>query len=142
MRRREFIALAAGVIAWPSAAGAQKVTEVRKIGVLMPFRRNDPIAQRFFDAFAKGLQELGWSEGKSITYDVRFSEGNPERLPSQAAELVQARMDVLVVYAAQAVDAARDATRTIPIVVPTGGGTCWAGATSPAWHDLAAISLE
>jgi len=87
----------------------------------MPFRRSDPIAKRFFDAFAIGLQELGWFEGKSATYDVRFSEGDPGRLPSQAVELVQAKMDVLVVYAAQAVDAARDATRTIPIVVPTVG---------------------
>jgi putative ABC transport system substrate-binding protein len=121
MLRREFIALTVGLIAWPAAARAQKVTGTRKIGVLMPFRRSDPIAQRFFDAFAKGLQELGWSEGKTITYDVRFSEGDPKRLPSQAAELVEARMDVLVVYAAQAVDAARDATRTIPIVVPTVG---------------------
>lgn len=82
----------------------------------MPFRRSDPIAQRFFDAFAKGLQELGWSGGKTITYDVRFSEGDPKRLPSQTAELVEARMDVLV-----AVDAARDATHTISIVVPTVG---------------------
>jgi putative tryptophan/tyrosine transport system substrate-binding protein len=121
MTRRAFIALAGGVIAWPSAAGAQKVVGLRKIGVLMPFRRSDHIAQRFFDAFANGLQELGWFEGKTIAYDVRFSEGDPGRLPSQAAELVEARMDVLVVYAAQAVDAARDATRTIPIVVPTVG---------------------
>jgi putative ABC transport system substrate-binding protein len=123
MRRRDFIKLvgASGMVAWPAIGRAQKTDRVRRIGVLMPFRQSDPIAQRFFDAFAKGLQELGWSEGKIITYDVRFSEGNPERLPSQAAELVQARMDVLVVYAAQAVDAARDATRTIPIVVPTVG---------------------
>jgi len=121
VRRREFITLAGGVIGWPTAARAQKATGLHKIGVLMPFRRSDPIAKRFFDAFAIGLQELGWFEGKSATYDVRFSEGDPGRLPSQAVELVQAKMDVLVVYAAQAVDAARDATRTIPIVVPTVG---------------------
>jgi putative tryptophan/tyrosine transport system substrate-binding protein len=140
MTRRAFIALAGGVIAWPSAAGAQKVVGLRKIGVLMPFRRSDHIAQRFFDAFAKGLQELGWSEGKTIAYDVRFSEGDPGRLPSQAAELVEARMDVLVVYAAQAVDAARDSTRTIPIVVPTvgdmlgGGYVAKLGATRRQYH--------
>jgi putative ABC transport system substrate-binding protein len=121
MKRREFIALMGGLIAWPSTAPAQKVTGMRKIGILMPFRRSDPISQRFFDAFANGLQKLGWFEGRSVAYDVRFSEGNPALLPSLATELVKARMDVLVVYAAQAVDAARDATRTIPIVVPTVG---------------------
>jgi putative tryptophan/tyrosine transport system substrate-binding protein len=121
MRRRAFIFALAGAAAWPLAARAQQAERMRRIGVLMPFRRSDPIAQRFFDAFAKGLRKLGWSEGKNIAYEMRFSEGNPERLPGQATDLVQVNVDVLVVYAAQAVDAARDATRTIPIVVPTVG---------------------
>src|SRR5690348_13929072 len=110
MRRRAFIFALAGAAAWPLAADAQQQAErMRRIGVLMPFRRSDPIAQRFFDAFAKGLEKLGWSQGKNIAYEMRFSEGNPERLPGQAADLVQVKVDVLVVYAAQAVDAARDA---------------------------------
>jgi putative tryptophan/tyrosine transport system substrate-binding protein len=121
MRRRDFIALFGATTTWPLTAAAQRIDQPRRIGVLMPFRQNDPIAKRFFDAFAKGLQEFGWSEGKSITYEIRFSEGNPALLPAQAIDLVQAKVDVLVVYAAQAVDAARDATRTIPIVVPTVG---------------------
>jgi putative ABC transport system substrate-binding protein len=121
VRRRDFIALIGAATTWPLTTAAQKIGQIRRIGVLMPFRHNDPIAQRFFDAFAKGLQDFGWSEGKNITYETRFSEGNPELLPAQASDLVQANVDVLVVYAAQAVDAARDATRTIPIVVPTVG---------------------
>jgi len=122
VKRRDFITLAcvAGV-AWPLAALAQKADQLRRIGVLMPFRQNDPIGQRFFDAFAKGLRELGWLEGKSIAYDVRYSEGNPERLPALAADLVQGKVDVLVLHGAQAVEAARDATRTIPIVVTNVG---------------------
>src|ERR1043166_7239630 len=58
---------------------------------------------------------------------MRFSEGNPELLPAQAGDLVQTKVDILVVYAAQAVDAAREATRTIPIVVPTVGDMLGAG---------------
>ena len=66
MTRREFIALAGGVITWPSAARAQKVARLRKIGVLMPFRRSDHIAQRFFDALEPGgYLFLGHSESLS-----------------------------------------------------------------------------
>jgi putative ABC transport system substrate-binding protein len=127
MRRREFIALIGVAATWPLATGAQNLGRSRRIGVLMPFRRNDPIAQHFFEAFAKGLQELGWAEGKNVAYEMRFSEGNPELLPAQAGDLVQTKVDILVVYAAQAVDAAREATRTIPIVVPTVGDMLGAG---------------
>jgi putative tryptophan/tyrosine transport system substrate-binding protein len=122
MKRRDFIKLACVTgVAWPLAALAQKGDQLRRLGLLMPFPQNDPAAQHFFDAFAKGLQELGWFEGKSITYDMRYSEGTPERLPALAADLVQAKVDVLVVHGAQSVEAARDATRTIPIVVTNVG---------------------
>jgi|RhiMetdeSRZDD1v2_1073273.scaffolds.fasta_scaffold196852_3 ABC-type uncharacterized transport system substrate-binding protein len=128
MQRRTFIKLVGLCgLAWPVAVLAQKVNQLRRIGVLMPFRQSDPIAQRFFDALAKGLQELGWIEGKTIAFEVRFSEGNPGQLPALATDLVRAKVDVLVVYAAQAVDAARDATRTIPIVMPTVGDALGAG---------------
>jgi len=122
MKRRDFIKLACVTgIAWPLAALAQKVDQLRRLGLLMPFPQNDSAAERFFDAFAKGLQQLGWFEGKSIAYDVRYSEGTPERLPALAADLVQAKVDVLVVHGAQSVEAARGATRTIPIVVTNVG---------------------
>src|SRR5687767_8980857 len=98
MQRRAFIKLLglAGA-AWPVALSAQRVGQVRRIGVLMPFRQSDPIAQRFLDALAIGLRELGWSEGKNIAFEMRYSEGNPQRLPALAADLVQAKVDVLVV---------------------------------------------
>jgi putative ABC transport system substrate-binding protein len=122
MKRRDFIKLACVTgVAWPLAALAQKVEQLRRLGLLIPFPQNDPAARRFFDAFERGLQTLGWFEGKSIAYDVRYSEGTPERLPGLAADLVQAKVDVLVVHGAQSVEAARGATRTIPIVVTNVG---------------------
>src|SRR6476660_6685277 len=122
MKRRDFIQFAcvAG-IALPLTALAQKVDKLRRLGLLMPFPQRDSAAQRFFDAFAKGLQQLGWFEGKSIAYDMRYSEGTPERLPALAADLVQSKVDVLVVHGAQSVEAARSATHTIPIVVTNVG---------------------
>ena len=60
---------------------------------------------------------MGWNEGTNIKLEKRYSAGNPERLPALAIELVQANCAVLVAEAAQAVDAARGATRTIPIVM-------------------------
>lgn len=92
----------------------------------MPLSRNDPEAKRASESFTQGLQKLGWSEGKNISFEMRSSEGKPERLAALAAELIQADIDVIVVWAAQAVEAARNATSTIPIVI-TGVGDALGG---------------
>jgi putative ABC transport system substrate-binding protein len=127
MQRREFITLVGGAaVMWPSRVRAQQAKQMRRIGVLMPLSRSDPEAKRVSDSFTQGLQKLGWSEGKNISFEMRYSEGRPERLPALAAELVQADIDVVVVWAAQAVDAARNATSTIPIVI-TGVGDALGG---------------
>jgi len=127
MRRREFISLIGGAAAWPLAARAQQSERLRRVGVLMPFAESDPIAQRFFDALAQALRESGWSAGKNIAYEMRYSEGKPERLPALANELAQANIEVLVAYAAQAIEAARNVTSTIPIVMPAVGDALGAG---------------
>lgn len=106
----------------------------RRIGVLMPLSKSDPVAQRVFDSFVLGLQKFGWSEGKNIAFEMRYSEGKPERLPALAAELVQTNVDVLVVWAAQAVDAARKATNTIPIVMTGVGDALGAGYIASLAH--------
>jgi putative ABC transport system substrate-binding protein len=127
MKRREFITLLSGAAAWPLPARAQQTGRMRRVGVLMPFGAGDPIAQRFFDAMAQALREKGWSVGGNILYEMRYSEGKPERLPALATELAQANIDVLVAYAAQAIEAARNATRSIPIVMPAVGDALGAG---------------
>jgi putative ABC transport system substrate-binding protein len=130
MRRRNFIlsALFGGaVVAWPLPARTQQAVRMRRIGVLMPYTQSNLDAQRYFDAFTQALRQVGWSEGKNIVYEMRYSDGKPERLPALAAELVEANPDVIVTYAAQAVDALRKATSTIPIVMGGVGDALGAG---------------
>jgi putative ABC transport system substrate-binding protein len=135
MRRREFITLiGCAAAAWPVAAHAQQANRIRRIGVLMPLSKSDPITQRVFESFTLGLQKLGWLEGKNISFETRYSEGKPERLPALAAELVKENIDVLVVWAAQAVDAARNATSTIPIVMTGVGDALGAGYIASLAH--------
>jgi putative ABC transport system substrate-binding protein len=134
MQRRQVFGLLGGAAVWPQLARAQKPDRLRRVGVLMPLSKADPIAQRVFEPFTQALQKLGWAEGKTISFDVRYSEGLPEGLPALAAELVQTKVDVLVVWAAQAVDAARTATRTIPIVITGVGDALGAGYIASLAH--------
>jgi putative ABC transport system substrate-binding protein len=135
MQRREFITLVGGAaVMWPSRVRAQQAKQMRRIGVLMPLSRSDPEAKRVSDSFTQGLQQLGWSEGKNISFEMRYSEGRPERLPALAAELVRADIDVVVVWAAQAVDAARNATSTIPIVMTAVGDALGGGYIASLAH--------
>src|SRR5262249_51489347 len=104
--RRQFLHLiAAGTAALPAVsqiANAQQQRErMRRIGVLMPFPQSDLDAQRWLDAFKQGLQGAGWIERTNLSYDIRFSEGRPERLPGLASDLVGANLDVIVTWAAQ-----------------------------------------
>jgi putative ABC transport system substrate-binding protein len=132
MQRREFVALlgsAAAALPFPTHAAT-----VRRVGVLMPLTRSDPIAQHVLEVFMQGMQKLGWSEGKNFTIELRYSEGKPERLPALAVELVQTNIDVMVVWAAQAVDAARKATSTIPTVITGVGDALGAGYIASLAH--------
>ena len=121
MRRREFIILLGGVAAWPYAARAQQPGKVRRIGVLIPFSENDPEVQARLAAFKQRLQDLGWTDGRNVRIDYRFTDENTERLRIAVAP------DVIVVYANPAVAVLRQATRVIPIVFaqvsdPVGSG--------------------
>src|SRR5262245_31926097 len=69
------------------------------------------------EAFRQGLRELGWVEGQNITIDTRFAEGRSDRLSDLAAELVRLKVDIIVGTSTQAHLAARNATKTIPIVM-------------------------
>ena len=91
MRRREFIGLVGSGTLWPLAARAQQRRPAR-IGVLHPFAPPDPWAA----ALRKGLRDLGYVEGRTITIDERGSEGRDERLDSLAQELIDSKVDVLV----------------------------------------------
>ena len=125
--RRGFISLLATAAIWSCAARAQQAERVRRVGLLQGLPESDPEWQRRFGAFRQSLQDLGWSEGRNITFEARFADGKPERLPALAIELVAANVDVIVTNAAQAIEAARKATSTIPIIMASVGDAVAAG---------------
>jgi putative tryptophan/tyrosine transport system substrate-binding protein len=127
VKRRTFVTLVPGALAWPIAGWAQQGERTRRIGILQGLAATDPEWQRRFTAFKQGLQELGWREGRNIAFELRFADNKPERLPALAAELAQANVDAIVTNAAQPVEAARKATSTIPIVMATVGDALGAG---------------
>ena len=126
--RREFITLLGGAaVAWPIAARAQQPSRVRvpKIGYLSPVSASSGFLA--YEMFRQGLRELGYVDGTNIVIEYRFADGQFDRLPALAAELVQLKVDVIVTAVTQASLAARDATKTIPIVIagvsdPVGSG--------------------
>src|SRR5262249_53923493 len=88
-RRREFITLLGGVVAaWPLAARAQQAERMRRIGMLVPYAKDDPDMQARLSAFRHGLQALGWVEGRNIHIDYRFTDGRADRFQPLAKELV------------------------------------------------------
>ena len=82
----------------------------------MGFLFSQTVNAEAFEAFRKGLREVGWTDGQNLTLEVRSPEGDPGRLPALAAELVHLPVDVLVASATPASLAAKQATKTVPIV--------------------------
>jgi putative tryptophan/tyrosine transport system substrate-binding protein len=85
MKRREFITLLGGTVAiLPLAARAQKSDGVRRVGVIMGFAENDEVWQVYLSTFRQALQNLGWTEGRNIRFDYRFSGESEERMHRMA----------------------------------------------------------
>src|SRR5215211_5646940 len=127
MRRREFIALLGGAAAWPLAARGQQAERMRRIGVLMPIAADDPQAQRRLTAFVQGLQELGWTDGRNVRIDTRWTAGDADRMRKYAVELVAPVPDVILASGGTVVAPLLQASRTVPIVFtltpdPVGAG--------------------
>jgi putative ABC transport system substrate-binding protein len=116
VRRREFLALAGGAAAWPLAARAQQTERMRRIGVLMPYTKDDPEDQQRIAALHDGLRQLGWIEGRNIQIEYRWYAGDAGWARSLAKELVDLRLDLILVGAAPGLVALRQATHTVPIV--------------------------
>jgi putative ABC transport system substrate-binding protein len=130
MRRREFITLLGGAAAapWPFAARAQQpAMPVRRLGVLLSSSETDPEGQARVAALRQGLQELGWSDGRNLKIDYRWTGGDDVRARAHAAELVASQPDVIFAAPSAALASVQRATRTIPIVFaqisdPVGAG--------------------
>jgi putative tryptophan/tyrosine transport system substrate-binding protein len=117
LRRREFITLLGGAAAaWPLAARAQQSERVRRIGVLMPLAADDAEGQARLAAFLQGLRELGWTDGRNVRIDTRWTAGNPDEIRKSAAEFVADAPDVILAAATPIVAALQPATRSVPIV--------------------------
>src|SRR5436309_6591983 len=95
----------------PLATKAQQAAKTPRVGYLSPTS-----APAFEDAFRQGLRELGYVEDRNIAIEYRWAEGKYERLPELAAELVRLKVDVILAVTTPATQAAKAATRTIPIV--------------------------
>jgi putative ABC transport system substrate-binding protein len=128
MRRREFITLLGGAAAaWPLAVRAQQGERVRHVGVLTNLAADDPESQARNAGLLQRLQELGWTVGRNIAVDYRWTLGDAERTRRYAGELVALGPDVILSVGAAATAAMQQATRTVPTVFvllpdPVGAG--------------------
>jgi putative ABC transport system substrate-binding protein len=128
MKRRAFITLLGGAAAWPLAARAQQPPErMRRIGVLMNLAANDPEAPRRLTAFVQGLNQLGWTEGRNVRIDTRWSTGDADLIRKYAAELVALAPDAILAASTSIVGPLQQTTRSVPIVFvvvadPVGAG--------------------
>ncbi|MGA7163271.1 MAG: ABC transporter substrate-binding protein [Pseudolabrys sp.] len=125
MKRREFISLVGAAAAWPLAARAQQVEKTPQIGYLGV--SSPSLEPHYVEAFRQKLRELGHVEGKNIAIEYRWAEGQDDRLPNLASELVRLKPDVIVTTGTPGAVAAMQATKTIPIVMassadPVGSG--------------------
>ncbi len=123
-RQAVLIALALGILLAPLVAEAQQVAKVPRIGYLTGSRAANP---HLTEAFRQGLRDLGYVEGRNVVIEYRDAEGKYDRFPALAADLVALKVDVIVVTNTPAALAAKQATRTIPIVLawvgdPVGSG--------------------
>jgi putative ABC transport system substrate-binding protein len=114
MKRREAVFLLAVI---PLTTFAQQRSKAAKIGFLYFASQKSAIDSRRYPSFIKGMSELGYVEGKNLVIEARFADGKAERLAPLAAELVRAGMDIIVAGGNPAIQAAHQATKTIPIVI-------------------------
>src|SRR5450759_2815668 len=117
MRRRQFMTLLGGAAAWPLTARAQSA-KMPTIGILLT---GNPDPEVFLKGFRDALTEIGYIDGQNVRLEVRSAEGNSALLQGKAAELVSLKVDVIVASLTPAIQAAKQATSNIPIVMAPAG---------------------
>jgi putative tryptophan/tyrosine transport system substrate-binding protein len=118
MMKRRYLIKLVGLIAlvWPVQMSAQPLVGTRHIGVLTYLEENDPQSKIYLDAFVQTLQKLGWTGGRNLRIDNRWTGGDPERARKYAAELVALAPDVILAAGGRMLGPLQGATHTIPIV--------------------------
>jgi putative tryptophan/tyrosine transport system substrate-binding protein len=120
MQRREFITLIGGTaVVWPLAARAQQPERIPRIGVLIPAVADDAEYQARMAAFLQELQQLGWSDGRNVRIDTRWTAGDANFIRKYVAELLGLAPDVILAPGSGSVGPLLQATRTVPIVFTT-----------------------
>jgi putative ABC transport system substrate-binding protein len=146
LRRRKFIAALGGAAAWPLAARGQQGGRMRRIGVLMPYDENDPRMKPRIPAFTQAFADLGWTVGRNVRMDVRWTGGDNNRIQALAQELVGLQPDIILTNATPPTVAVQRETRTIPIVFvnaaePVASGIV-AGLNQPGGNITGFATLE
>ena len=125
MNRRAFVTGLGAVLAAPLGAEAQRSGKIPRLGILSVGGGPPTV----IESFLQGLRDVGWVEGQNLIIERRIAEGHEERLPDLAEELIRSKVDVILAAGGPAsLNAARNATKTIPIVMvassrdPIGGG--------------------
>ena len=116
--RRDFITLLGGAATWSVAARAQQPNRVRRIGVLMNTVADDTVFQIRLGAFLQGLAVLGWTIGRNMRIEIRWSGGKADEARRYATELAALAPDVILAHGVSSVRPLLQATRTVPIVFP------------------------
>ena len=114
------ILVAAAVLTFPVITEAQQTGKIFRMGILDPSTASGSAVR--WEALRQELSKLGWIEGKNIAIEYRFAEQKPERLPELAADLARLKVDLIVVAGTPTALAAKNATKTIPIVMVGSGG--------------------
>ena len=116
MDRRAFVIAAVGALLVPArAVEAQQPATIPHIGYLV--LNSADSGKNMLIAFRQGLRERGWIEGQSIVIETRFADAKIDRLPALVAELIRLKVDVIVTTSSATTWAAKDATKSIPIVM-------------------------
>jgi putative tryptophan/tyrosine transport system substrate-binding protein len=127
VQRREFIVTLGGAAAWPLTAPAQQPERMRRIGVLMTLAADDPHGQAEVAAFQQALQQLGWSDGRNVRFDIRWHQNDADRVRTYAQELIALAPDIFLADATVSVTALQHVTRTLPIVFAAASDPVGAG---------------
>ena len=120
-RRTLVFALCLCALTAPVTVFAQRPGKIWRVGILSLPSRADAMISNRFGAFMEAMRELGYVEGKNLSVESRFADGKADRLPGLAADLVKLRVDVIVTFGTPPVNAAWQATKTIPIVAAAFG---------------------
>jgi ABC-type uncharacterized transport system substrate-binding protein len=121
MQRRDFIAVLGLAVAWPLVGQAQQPKKVALIGYLATGSLEAPETRASFEAFRQGMRELGYVDGENVVIEVRAADSKMERFPALANELIGLKVDIIIALNSLSGRAAKQATSTIPIVVPVMG---------------------